>query len=169
MAILGHDHVRYSGSIERMDLGEQFDEKSVVLVDLNENGLASAPRLIPIPSCRIRPVIVSEPAVDIPRMRELDSDPSPDLVTLQIRYASGVDDLDTVLRELDVLFPRWYAREWKEVSTLGPSLVAGEADASKGFAEVVREYLAQELAHHDDAEQAAILAALDEFLTEGAA
>ncbi len=40
---LGAEHVRYSGSIERLDLGEKDDRKGVVLIDIGPEGLRTAP------------------------------------------------------------------------------------------------------------------------------
>src|SRR5262249_25541596 len=46
----GQGHVRYSGSIEKMDLGEQFDEKCVVLFDVGAEGLEGEPWTLPLES-----------------------------------------------------------------------------------------------------------------------
>jgi DNA repair protein SbcD/Mre11 len=40
--------VRYSGSIERMDLGERDDEKGVVLIDLGPDGIQGEPWTLPL-------------------------------------------------------------------------------------------------------------------------
>ena len=65
-----------------------------------------------------------------------------------------------------VSFPRWYARDWKETGALGPTLVSAGAGGGKGFAETVREYLAQELIQHDEAESAAIVKLADGLLKD---
>ena len=44
----GQKHVRYSGSIERMDLGEKDDQKGVVLFDLGPEGLRGEPMVLPL-------------------------------------------------------------------------------------------------------------------------
>ena len=65
-------------------------------------------------------------------------------------------------------FPRWYAREWRETSTLGPTLNVGGAGAeAKGFRETVVDYLAQELVQHADAERRAVLSIAEELLADG--
>jgi exonuclease SbcD len=46
----GKQHIRYSGSIEKMDLGERDDMKSVVVFELDSQGLKSEPRLLPLES-----------------------------------------------------------------------------------------------------------------------
>jgi exonuclease SbcD len=71
-----------------------------------------------------------------------------------------------VLRGLNEIFPRWYARDWVETGALGPSLAAPDDPRSKGFRETVREYLEQELIQHDDADRGAILALADELLDD---
>jgi len=85
---------------------------------------------------------------------------------LHVRYTAGPDDLEAVLRDLDQIFPRWYARDWTEAGRLGPTLVAGEPAREKGFAETVRDYLKQELVQHDDPDAGAILERAEHLLQE---
>jgi exonuclease SbcD len=162
----GHSHVRYSGSIERMDLGEQGDAKSVVLFEVAKTGRAGEPALLPLTSTPVYEVSVSNPEADLPRLRVEYADAKDDLVNLHIRYTAGVDTLEDVLRELEEIFPCWYARDWTESGQLGPSLVETEAVRGKGFAETVREYLSQELTNHAESDRAAILERAEELLKE---
>jgi exonuclease SbcD len=164
---LGAKHVRYSGSIERMDLGEQGDQKGVVLFEIGPDGRTDDPVVLPLPATPVYEVVVTNPAADLLRLRLEYPDAQADLVNLHIRYTAGVDQLEEVLRDLDRIFPRWYARDWQETGALGPTLAdpAGPG-ASKSFAETVRDYLGQELIQHDEAERAAILALADGLLRE---
>ncbi len=162
---LGATHCRYSGSIERMDLGEQGDQKGVVIVEIGETGRNGEPTVLPLPSTPIYDVVVLEPSEDIPRLRKEFPNAKDDLANLHIRYTAGKDQLEEVLRELDGIFPRWYARDWKETGALGPTLVT-EGTAGKGFDETVREYLGQELIQHDPAERDAILKLADGLLKQ---
>jgi exonuclease SbcD len=164
--ILGQKHIRYSGSIERMDLGEQGDQKSVVLVELGPEGCTSEPILLPLPATAIYEVMVLNPAEDIPRLKQEYPNATHDLVNLHIRYTAGVDQLEEVLHDLDRIFPRWYARDWQETGALGPTLVGTDPGHNKSFAETVRDYLNQELIQHDPAERQAILSITDELLKE---
>jgi exonuclease SbcD len=163
---LGAPHVRYSGSIERMDLGEQADQKGVVLVEVGPDGRKDDPVVLPLPSTPIHEVSVLAPAADLPRLREEFPDAANDLVNLHIRYTAGVDQLEEVLKELDRIFPRWYARDWQEAGALGLPIGSPDTPRSKGFAETVRDYLQQELIQHPDAEREAILAIADELLKD---
>src|SRR5207244_4098124 len=81
---------------------------------------------------------------DLPTLGERYSDHERALVRLDIRYTAGTDQLEAILHELDAVFPRWYDRVWVETGSLGPAISAGPTAA--GFEEVVREYLAAELA-----------------------
>jgi exonuclease SbcD len=163
---LGAKHVRYSGSIERMDLGEQADQKGVVLVEIGPDGRKDEPVVLPLPSTPVYEVVVLNPAADIPRLKAEYPDAKDDLVNLHIRYTAGVDQLEEVLRDLDRIFPRWYARDWQETGALGPSLVGTEGSGSKSFGETVRDYLGQELIQHDENERQAILSIADGLLKD---
>jgi exonuclease SbcD len=162
---LGASHVRYSGSIERMDLGEQGDHKGVVLLEIGPDGRSEEPVVLPMPSTAIYEVTVLNPSLDLPRLKLEYTDAATDLVNLHIRYTSGTDQLEEVLRDLDRIFPRWYARDWQETGALGLPMVTGEG-SSKGFADTVRDYLGQELIQHDETERAAILALAEELLRD---
>jgi exonuclease SbcD len=162
----GHTHVRYSGSIERMDLGEQNDAKSVVLLELTKTGLAGEPALLPLPATPVYELVITDPPTDLPRLRQEYADATTDLVNLHITYTAGRDNLEEILRELDAIFPRWYARDWTEAGRLGPTLVARDPARGLGFAETVREYLQQELVNYDDDDRTAILARAEELLKE---
>jgi exonuclease SbcD len=163
---LGASHCRYSGSIEKMDLGEQADQKGVVVVEIGPDGRNGEPTVLPLPSTPIYEVVVLEPSEDIPRLKMEYPDAQNDLVNLQIRYTAGKDNLEDVLRDLDRVFPRWYARDWKETGALGLPLVVEGASGGKGFGETVRDYLGQELIQHDPAERDAILQIADGLLKE---
>ena len=161
---LGHPHIRYSGSIERLDLGERTDTKSVSLFDLGPAGLVGEVTLLPMPSTPIYEVNILDPDADLPHLKAEAGAGCRDLVNLHIRYTAGKHNLEDVLRELEAIFPRWYARDWEESSRVGQTLVTGEADRSKGFADTVRDYLSTELTNHDDGEKAELLKLADDLI-----
>ena len=161
----GHEHVRYSGSIEAMDLGEQNDRKGTVLFETGKEGRVGEIVTLPLPSTRIYEVAIENPAEDLPRLREEHPEPTDDLVNLHIRYTSGTDNLEEILRELGTIFPRWYARDWTETNELGPTLTSGEL-RSQSFAETVRGYVETELSFHDEGERAGLLQRLDKLIEE---
>lgn len=161
------EHVRYSGSIEKMDLGEQNDSKGTVLFEIGPRGRVGEIVTLPLPSTPVYELMVVDPEVDIPRLRQEYADAANDLVNLHIRYTAGKDNLEEVLHDLEKIFPRWYARDWTETAQLLPgSLVVGDADRSLGFAETVREYLSQELLQHSEADREELLKLAEDLLQE---
>jgi len=160
----GLPHVRYSGSIERMDLGEATDCKEVVIVDLP----GGATRSLPLDASPIYAVAIHEPAEELPALRRRYPDHDRALVKLEVRYAAGRDQLEPILRELSAIFPRWYERSWTEAGALGAAISTCPSELTRRFDEVVREYLRAELAFHTEAERDAVLARADRLLAEGA-
>jgi exonuclease SbcD len=164
--IAGRSHVRYSGSIERMDLGESGDNKGVVLFELGPDGRRGEPEVLPLESTPVYVVDVQEPRAELPLLASSYPDAERALVHIKLKYTAGVDNLDEVLRELETIFPRWYARDWKESGALDDPLTIGEAPRGKSFEDTVRDYLKAELVNHDDAEREAVLARAEELLRE---
>ena len=164
--LAGRENVRYSGSIERLDLGETNDAKSVVLADVGPVGAATKVTVLPLDATPIYHLDIVSPKDQLPTLAERFANSQRDLVNLRVTYTAGVDNLDEVLRELDKVFPRWYAREWKESGALGPALTIGDADRGKSVAETVRDYLTIELTNHSDDERAAVLDRAERLLQE---
>lgn len=154
----GQGHVRYSGSIERMDLGEANDNKGVVLVEIGPQGRCGEPICLPLPATPLYRVEVRNPQEQLPQLAMEHGDADRALVYLDITYTAGQDNLETILHDLERLFPRWYAREWKESGALGEPLLTGVSPQNKSFEDTVRDYLTEELVNHPQAERDAILA-----------
>ncbi len=166
-ALGGLPHVRYSGSIERLDLGERRDDKSVVLVEVGARGLQGEPVTLPLESTPIYRVQLASPLKEeIQMFREQYPEAKRDLVHIQFTYAAGVDNLEESLRQLEEIFPRWYYRDWTEAGALGPALTVGEAPTGRTFEETVRDYLRQELTNHAEADREAVLARAEALLRE---
>jgi exonuclease SbcD len=165
-AIGGHAHVRYSGSIERMDLGESNDEKSVTVVDLGPTGLVGEPRVLPLEATPIYDVVLTDPAVQIPLLKERFPEHARALVRIECTYEAGVDNREELLHKLEEIFPRWYDRQILERNALSGTLTAGEPTRVHSFEETVRGYLEQELTNHPDEVRAAVLARAEELMRE---
>jgi exonuclease SbcD len=162
----GQPHVRYSGSIERMDLGESLDDKSVVLFDIGPEGLLGEPWTLPLESTPVYEVHILSPKDELPGLRERHSDAKRHLVKIACTYTAGVDNREETLRELEQMFPRWYDRQITESSALGATLHVGEPSRAKSFEDTVRDYLAEELTNHPDELQAAVLEKVEALMRE---
>ena len=71
-------------------------------------------------------------------------------MSVQFRYTAGQDNLESILKELEDIFPRWYFRGWSEASLRSESLTVGDPHRGKSWQETVRDYLRQELLNHPE-------------------
>jgi len=163
-ALGGLSHVRYSGSIEKMDLGEKADNKSCVLFVVDADGLVGEPEVIPLPSTNVYEVNVRNPTAEMADIAERYADAKNDLVNLIVEWTAGTDDLEKTLRDLEKIFPSGYGRKLRETSELDDPLVREPDAPNRGFEETVREYIDRELINHTDEERGAILLKLGELL-----
>ncbi len=159
-------HIRYSGSIEKMDLGESIDEKGIVVVEVGPEGRRGEPVVLPLESTPVYEVSIGFPQAELPTLPQRYPDSERALVRIRCTYQAGVDNLPELQRELERIFPRWYDREFTEVSTLTGSLTVGEPNRAKSFEDTVRDYLRQELTNHDEAIQQAVLGRAEELMKE---
>jgi exonuclease SbcD len=162
----GMDHIRYSGSIERLDLGECDDQKSVALIEMGPAGLLGEPRLLPLEATPFYDVTIDDPDEQVPQFRQRYPDAERALVRYRLTWKAGAHDRDGLLRELDAIFPRWYERDVIEAGT--------EAVVSRSVnlppetvdpAETVRHFLERELDGDPDCDD--LLRLADALLDEG--
>ncbi len=163
---VGHSHVRYSGSIERLDLGEQHNSPGTVLFEVAATGRVGEPEVLPLPGTPVYEVTLLDPYIDLERLRSAGEDTSNDLVNLHIHYTPGEHNLEEILHEAEKVYPRWYARDWVQTNTLGETLTLGEADRSKSLREIVRGYADTELQNHDETEKQELLMLLGQIIDE---
>jgi exonuclease SbcD len=162
----GAKNIRYCGSIDRLDLGEQNDSKSVTIVDIGPRGLEGEPVALPLDPTPIYELHIVNPKEQLQTLADRFPNAERDLVSLHIRYTAGLDSLEEVLAGLQRIFPRWYDRDWQETGDLSPTLVPGNADRGKSFVDTVRDYLNAELTNYDEADRIAILAHAERLLSE---
>jgi exonuclease SbcD len=165
----GREHVRYSGSIERLNFDERADAKGVVLLEVDGDGLRGAPAFLPIEGSPFLDVTIRDPAADLARWEAHLPGGTDALVRCQVIYRAGVDGVDEIHRRLDALFRRCYFRVFTEqcraLRAEAPSSEEARAHvARRGFRESVLEYLRGRLEGHPDSE--AILADAEGLLAE---
>ena len=164
-ALAGTTHIRYSGSIDRMDKGEKDDEKSVVLVEIGALGRIGEPICLPLNATPIYDIIITDPELEIPRLKDNYSELKRALVYYQLTYQPGKHNRDAICQELERIFPRWYKREIfaEGVNSSNLSLSSTENILeAKNTLEVVRNYFKQQLESDRDREDIMIL--LEELL-----
>jgi exonuclease SbcD len=165
-ALNGHVHVRYCGSIERLDLGESRDAKGVVLLDVGPEGRRGEPCILPLDATPVYEVCIRSPKNELPLLRDRYPDAARALVKIDCTYTAGIDGREETLRQLEEIFPRWYERQVAEAGALGRTLTAGEPVRTRSFEDTVRDYLSQELTNHDEALRDAVLARAEALMKE---
>lgn len=161
--LAGTTHVRYSGSIERLDYGEKDDDKSVVLVEIGAKGRTQEPAILPLNATPIYRIEITNPE-EIASLKDKHAELDRALVFYKLTYKPGEHNRDAICRELDKIFPRWYDREivadGSSISLKSSTLAADTQDV----ATIVRKHLQQQLAEHQDKD--AVLALAEQLLAD---
>jgi DNA repair protein SbcD/Mre11 len=141
-------HIRYAGSIERLNYGERDDDKSVVLVDIGPHGRQGDPMILPLKATPIYRVEILNPEIDMMGLCDLHRDHEQALVSYRLVYKPGEHNLDSLTRELEAIFPRYY-EALIEIEGSALSLNDFEATTpSYDVAGTVESYLQEKLAEH---------------------
>lgn len=138
-------HVRYAGSIERMNYGEWKDDKSVVLVDIGPDGRRDDPVCLPLNATPIHRIEILQPDTDMPGLRERYPDHADALVSYRLVYKPGEHNLDNLTNELENIFPNYYEAQ---IEAEGTSIAASAFDftAPDDIASTVEHYFQENLA-----------------------
>jgi exonuclease SbcD len=161
----GLPHVRYSGSIDRLDLGERADQKSVVLVDIGPDGRRCDPQFLPLDATPIYEVQITNPRKELPLLPSIYPDADRALVKYHLKFEAGRDNLHEILADLDRIFPRWYDRNWQEAgASANRKTNTAALPPSDSFHATVVNYLRDQLAEHP--KRKALMRLADSLLTD---
>lgn len=152
---MGHPNIRYSGSIERMDLGEAGDNKGAVLVEVAGRGKVTH-RTIDLAATPFASIEASNETELRERHAELD-DPLRTLVSLTLSI-DGTESVTGLVAKAHELFPRLYREP-----EIRRSILTASASGISGFdrsdiSGTVRRYLKTRLGEDDDAKPVIALA-----------
>lgn len=160
-------HVRYAGSIDRMDYGERDDIKSVVVVDITSTGREAEPFCLDLNATPIYRIEINNPDEEIPLLKEHSHDYQNALVSYQLRYKpSQHSKRDQYCRDLDAIFPRCYRRE---VVMDEPNDLNDKPTISKNIRDIrttVEGYLQKTLADSEKFLRDGVLEAAEKLLLE---
>ena len=162
-ALAGTTHIRYSGSIDRMDKGEKDDEKSVVLVEISASGRIDEPICLPLNATPIYDIVITDPELEIPQLKDNYLELERALVYCEVFYQPGKHNRDALCQQVKDIFPRYI--QTPKMTPQGsnfplPSNIS--IIESKNTSEVVRDYFKQQLEGNSDRQ--AIIALLEELL-----
>ncbi len=170
---LGHIHkaqaigerttVRYSGSPDRLDLGEKDDDKSCVLVEIDGKGNCSETALLPLPATPVYQVRVDDPA-ELPSLAATYPNHEEAVVHLSLTWRPGIDNRSAIEDDLKRIFPRFYRLDSVPV---GDGLVVGGFEVDPlDMAATVKAFLEEQLRERSEEDRARILALAADLVAE---
>lgn len=163
--IRGMSHVRYAGSLDRMDFGELGEKKSVVLVEIGPKGRVCEPKEIEIEATPMEDLTLDDPMADREAISRLVPNAAESLIRVTIApsaaSASGV--LDRAVREA---FPNvaWVEKPRIEFSSASSDRAVVHGD---NFRATVLDYLSRRVGR-DHIQRDEILALAAAYLDGGA-
>jgi exonuclease SbcD len=163
-AVIGANHIRYAGSIERLDAHERSDDKSVVLFEVEQAGLRNEPIILPLESTPIHQIEITDPDKEIPLLATQYPDAQQALVSYTLHWEPGKHNRDELCRQIQGVFPKWYDRSFKEIGRTNSSGRAFTATQMQDVVGTVRDYLTTRLEQHKDRD--ALLELAEELLAE---
>jgi DNA repair exonuclease SbcCD nuclease subunit len=158
----GLAHVRYAGSLDRLDFTESEQSKGIVLVDIGPNGRRSEPRFIEIEATPLVEVRVTDPASTAEQLRAQVPDPETTLVRVVVEPQATVDATGAVDRAIREGLPCVTSVSWQ-----APELDGTQAGRTIAVKETIRDtvldYLRQRL-KEEDTQRTALLQLAEQFL-----
>jgi exonuclease SbcD len=141
----GMPHVRYSGSLDRLDFSESGDEKGVILLEFGPTGLRGEPVWLPIAATPIHEVTITDTGAELPTLAERYPDHETSIVRLRVTHNPAGQSRHEIARELRRLFPRH-----AEIAWMAPETPAGEArprgfQPQTDYRATIRNFLSKEL------------------------
>ena len=159
--MVGAPHIRYCGSLERMDRGEMDDRKMVLLADVGREGLRDLAEL-PLDATPFAHVTAASEE-DLERAARELPEPERTLVSLSLDVSHD-QPVGPLLARARSLFPRLWAPP--DIRLLGPVAASPSAPPidRRDVAGTVRSYLREALA--DDPERDELLRLAEDLLAE---
>lgn len=163
--ILGEtNHIRYSGSIERLDQGEKNDDKSVVLFEIGSHGRIDEPVPLPLNATPIYHIEITDPQTQIPILKDQHPESERALVNYKLIYKPGEHNRDAICQEIEKIFPRWTHREIKAEGSDWSLRSHPLVSETQSVPEVVQNFLQNQLKDHPQRD--AVLALAEKLLSE---
>jgi exonuclease SbcD len=163
----GLAHVRYAGSLDRMDFSERDEDKAVVLVELGPNGRRGDPLVIPIEPTALVDITIDDPHVTPETLAAQVPNAKDALVRIEVGAAATADASETLNRAIREALPNVTRIAWQP-----PAL--HDAPAARAISHggdtrtSVLDYLERRIPA-DDPQRQDLLALAARFLDEGGA
>jgi exonuclease SbcD len=158
----GLAHVRYSGSLDRMDFGERDEAKGVVIVDLGPDGRTCDPVFVPIEPTRLVDATITCAETAAEELAAQVPDPAAAVVRVTVEPAAAATGASVDLT-IQATLANVSNVEWRPPAAAGDAAVGPLPSGS--VRERVLNYLASRVAA-DDPQRADLLALAGTFLDQ---
>jgi exonuclease SbcD len=158
----GMTHIRYCGSLDRLDFGEREHQPGVILVDIGPDGRRGEPTVLPLEPTPMYDVMITDDTLTDADLRVQYPDADRALARITVHYRSGADSRDAIERAVRTAFPRFTVMDWREAgqeADAGGHAVTPKAD----FRVTVRDYLERRL--EQDPQREAMLRLVEQYLS----
>jgi exonuclease SbcD len=163
----GLAHVRYAGSLDRMDFSERDEDKEVVLVDLGPDGRRSDPVPIPIPPTALVDLTIDDPNITAETLAAQVPNAQDALVRIEVGAAATADASETLNRAIREALPNVTRIGWQP-PTLHDAPTARAISHGGDIRTTVLDYLERRIPG-DDPHRQELLTLAARFLDEGVA
>jgi exonuclease SbcD len=161
----GQTHIRYAGSLDRLDFNEQDEDKGIVLVDIGQRGRNADPRFIAIEPTPLVEVRVRDACPTAEQLRAQVADPETALVRVTVEPVATADSTGSVDRAIREGLPCVTSVSW-QAPQLDSTPAARTIEVKATVNETVLDYLRRRL-HEDDPQRTALLELAEQFLAPG--
>jgi exonuclease SbcD len=160
----GLPHVRYAGSLDRLDFSERVEEKGIVLVDIGVDGRNGDPQFIAIEPTPLVEVRVTDAKVTAAQLEAEVPDPATALVKVIVEPAATADASGAVDRAIREALPFVTGVSWQSAE-LDCSAAARSVELKDTVRETVLHHLRRQL-KEDDTQRDDLIRLAEQFLDQ---
>lgn len=165
-AVRNLPHMRYAGSIERIDYGERNEDKSVVLLEIKNKQLVQPLELLRLPSTSFYEIEINDPLQEIPELAKRYLNEREALVRYVLHWDSSLHSREQLCKDIEAIFPRWYQRTLIDRQSGVSTGSALTFEQSSDIVGTVRNYLQDVLKGHSETERNELLSLAEQLFVE---
>jgi len=164
----GECHVRYPGSLDRLDITESH-EHGVILFDIGPAGREGEPLWLPLDSTPFHAIAIADLDAELPGLAEKYPDRESAIVRIDIAPHDHAMSRDEATRQLRSIFPRWQDVNWLKAEQPEGIASGPRVDAKESLEVTVRKYLGEHGELQADPDKDELLKLVESFLKDGGA
>ncbi|HEU5382303.1 MAG TPA: exonuclease subunit SbcD [Ktedonobacteraceae bacterium] len=165
-AIRNLPHMRYAGSIDRIDYGEHNEDKSVVLLEIKNKHLIQPLELLGLPTTPFYEIEINDPSQEIPELAERYPNGEEALVRYTLHWDSSLHNREQLCKDVEAIFPRWYQRNLIDKQSGVSTGSALTFEQSSDIVGTARNYLQDVLKDRSETERNELLSLAEQLFVE---